>query len=205
MKGRLFVAAAPYLLLCGLGTAQECKLKFAVAYTDGKALQIGFTEDQKKFWEHDGAKKFKGMCIDAQKPAFLILWSEGLSGAEINKAAVDNFNRGRATGQNASGAAGSTDSASKGSTTDSGWTDRSVYIRPSSVVRAKADYWILDTSTNPYSMIRKGQGYRDVPVGLGQQNRPGQSMDASDLASTIADPVNALENALKWLKKEKKL
>jgi hypothetical protein len=159
----------------------------------------------KKSWDHEGARKFKGMCLDAKELQYLILWSEGLSGTEISQSALDSFNRGRAAGQTSTSAASSLDSGTKGSTTDSRWTVSSVMIYPSAAVRAKADYWIFDTSKEPYQMIRKGQGYRDVPPGVAVQNRPGQTASASDLASTIADPAVALENALKWLKKENKL
>jgi hypothetical protein len=71
------------------------------------------------------------------------------------------------------------------------------------MVRAKTDYFILDTSKTPYVVISQGQGSQDVP--LGSANQPGHNIRTSDLASTISDPTAALENALKWLKKEKKL
>jgi hypothetical protein len=194
----------PLLVFSSVVSGQECKLKFASGYTDGKGIQVGLTEDQKKFWDHDGAKKFKGVCLDQQSPDYLILWTYGLTGGEIQQSAVNGFNRGRATGQSSTGAASNTGS-SKESTTDSRWTASNVFIRPSAVVRAKADYWILDLSKQPPAMIRKGQGSRDVPAGTGAMNRPGQAANASDVASTIADPAVALENALRWLRKEKKL
>jgi hypothetical protein len=184
-----------FILLAGLPlllAAQECKLKFVVAYNDGKTLQVGLTPEQKKFWEHESAKHFKGMCLDAKEPNYIILWSEGLSGAETAKAAVDWFNRVRATGE----APTSTD-------TNRSLMSSTLYIRPTGSVRAKADYWVLDTSKTPYPVIRQGQGYQDVPSP--RANQPGETVKASDLASTIADPAAAMENALKWLKKEKKL
>jgi hypothetical protein len=183
--------------------AQECKLKFAVAYTDGKNTQVGLTDDQKKFWLKDGPKKFKGLCPDANKPDYIILWSEGMSGGELAQSSVDAFNRGRSTGQTAS--LGGTASSEKTSTTDTRWTDSTVIIGQSALVRAKVDYWILDTSKTPYAMIRKGQGYRDMPSNMGVANNPGEKASSADMASTIADPAVALENALKWLKKEKKI
>jgi hypothetical protein len=63
--------------------AQDCKIKFAVFYNDGQTLQIGLTPEQKKMWDRDGAKKYKGMCLDEKEPNFLVLWSEGLNGAEL--------------------------------------------------------------------------------------------------------------------------
>jgi hypothetical protein len=78
-----------------------------------------------------------------------------------------------------------------------------VHLRPSSQVRARADYFVLDTSKSPYAIVRQGQGYQDVPQG--GTNRPHEKVSTADVASTITDPVAALEKALKWLKKEKKL
>jgi hypothetical protein len=185
----ILLAGSPFLL-----AAQECKLKFVVAYNDGKTLQVGLTPEQKKFWEREGAKHFKSMCLDSKEPNYIILWSEGLSGAEAAKAAIDQFNRVRNTGE----APGPTSTD-----TNSSLMSATIYIRPLGSVREKADYWILDTSKAPYPVIRKGQGYQDVP--FSRVNQPGESVKASDVASTIADPVAAMENALKWLKKEKKL
>jgi hypothetical protein len=201
MVKRLVCVAA--LIVSGpvLAAAQECKVKFAVAYADGKALQVGLTAEQKKFWDREGAKHFKGMCLDAKESNYIILWSEGLSGAESAQAGIDQFNRGRATGQTAS--MPTNPNPDKSSTTDSRLISGTAYIRPSQEVREKADYLILDTAKTPFAVVRKGQGYQDVPVG--RANHPGESTKASDMASTIADPAAAMENALKWLKKEKKL
>jgi hypothetical protein len=91
------------------------------------------------------------------------------------------------------------------STTDSRWKDSTVFIGQSSAVRAKAEYWILDLAKQGAPVIRAGQGYRVMPTGLGVANGPGEKANAQDLSSTIADPTEALENALKWLKKEKKI
>lgn len=183
--------------------AQECKAKFAVGYTDGKQTQSGLTPEQRKYWEKDGVKKFKGMCLDFAKPDYFILWSVGISGKELAESSVGNFNRARETGQ-----ATSTPNQAindKTSTTDSRWADSTIFVRSSSAIRAKADYWILDLSKQPAAMIRNGQGYTELPSGMGVANRPGEKLDAQDMSSTIPDPTVALENALKWLKKEKKL
>jgi len=171
-----------------LTSAQDCKLKFSVAYTDGKTVQVGLTPGQKKMWDHDGAKKFKGMCLDDKAPDYIVLWNQGLNGAELAQTSVDNFNQYRTSDPRSNG-------PNAGSTT--------YYVRPSSQVRGKAIYFVLDTSKKPYPMLHQGEGYQDVPQGT--QNGPGQKLDTSDLASTIPDPVEALSNALKWLKKEKKL
>jgi hypothetical protein len=183
----ILVAGSPLL-----PAAQECRLKFVVTYNDGKMLQVGLTPEQKKFWEREGAKHFKGMCLDGKEPNYIILWSEELSGAEAAKAAIDQFNRVRTTGE-----------APTTRDTNSSLMSATIYLRPTGAVREKADYWILDTSKTPYLVIRKGQAYQDVP--FSRANQPGESVKASDVASTIADPAAAMENALKWLKKEKKL
>jgi len=183
----LGMAFCPALLF-----SQECKLKFSIAYNDGKTLQVGLTGDQKKMWDHDGAKKFKGMCLDAKEPNYIILWSDGLNGSELAKASVDHFNVVRSTGE-----------AITIVDTNSSLTSRTMQMRTSSMVRAKAEYIVFDTSKTPYAVVRQGQGYQDVPQG--EANRPGQKINTEDIASTVADPVAALENALKWLKKEKKL
>jgi hypothetical protein len=183
----VFLASSPLLL-----PAQDCKIKFSAVYNDGHAMQVGLTAEQKKMWDRDGAKKFKGMCFDPREPNFIILWSEGLNGAELAKASVDHFNVLRTTGE-----------APTTTTAQRSWASAGLYIRPSSQVREKAEYVVLDTSKTPYFIVRQGQGYQDVPQSRG--NSPGQKVSTSDLASTIADPTAALENALKWLKKEKKL
>ena len=171
--------------------AQECKLKFSVAYTDGKTIQVGLTPEQKKMWDHDGAKKFKGMCLDDKAPGFVILWNQGLNGAELGQTSVDQFNTVRSTGQS-------------NATLDAPFvTSSTFYVHPSSQIRGKANYSVLDTSKKPYVPVHQGEGHQDVPQGT--QNSPGQTINTSDLASTIPDPVEALANALKWLKKEKKI
>jgi len=177
-----------------LTLAQDCKLKFAVVYNDGKALQIGLTPEQKKMWDRDSVKKFKGLCLDDKNPNYFVLWSEGLDGAELAKVSLDHFNNLRSTGE-VPGSGTSVKNFSMMSNT--------IHIRPSSQVRARADYFVLDASTSPYAVVRQGQGFQDVPQG--GTNHPGQTAKTSDVASTISDPAAALENALKWLKKEKKL
>jgi len=180
------VSTAPFL--CG----QDCKLKFSVVYTDGKDLQLGLTPEQKKMWDRDSSKKFKGMCVDEKAPDYIILWNEGLNGSELAKASIDHANVVLSTGQNPTT-----------TTAQSSVTSAYHYVRPSSLVRGKANYSVLDTSKKPYVMVHQGEGYQDIPRDV----RTGidKSVNASDVTSTIPDPVDALESALKWLKKEKKL
>jgi hypothetical protein len=194
MAGKIYRLSVLFLLAAPLLTpAQDCKLKFAVVYNDGKTLQVGLTPEQKKMWDHDGPKKYKGMCLDAKEQNYVVLWSEGLNGAELAKAGLDRFNLARSTPSEGPSAVD----------TNSSLMSQTIRIRPSPMVRAKTDYFILDTSKTPYVVIRQGQGSQDVP--LGSANQPGHNIRTSDLASTISDPTAALENALKWLKKEKKL
>jgi hypothetical protein len=172
--------------------AQDCKLKFSVAYSDGKSIQVGLTPDQKKFWDHDASKKFKGLCLDENSPDFIILWNQGLNGAELAQSSVDRANVILSTGQTPTT-----------TTAQASVTSAYHYVRPSSQVRGKAVYLILDTSKKPYPTIHQGEGYQDVPRDV--KTGIDRSVNASDVASTIADPTAALENAVKWLKKEKKI
>lgn len=185
---KLFV---PILFLTSsalLTSAQDCKLKFSVAYTDGKTVQVGLTPEQKKMWDRDAPKKFKGLCLDDKAPDFIILWNQGLNGSELAQVSVDRFNDARTTDVRSNG-------PNAGSAT--------YILHPSSQVRGKAIYFVLDTSKKPYPMLHQGEGYQDVPQGT--QNSPGQTINTSDIASTVPDPVEALSNALKWLKKDKKI
>jgi hypothetical protein len=166
-------------------------------------MQTGLTQEQRKYWEKEGAKKFKGMCLDFGKPDYFILWSVGIAGQELAESGVGNFNRARETGQ--ASTTPNQAGTEKTSTTDSRWMDSTLFIGQSSQVRAKANYWILDLSKNPVAVIRTGQGYRQMPTGLGVANSPGEKVNAQDMSSTVADETEAMENALKWLKKEKKI
>jgi hypothetical protein len=172
--------------------AQDCKLKFSVAYSDGKSIQVGLTPEQKKLWDHDSAKKFKGLCLDENAPDFIILWNQGLNGSELAQTSIDRANVTLSTGQTPTT-----------TTAQASVTSAYHYVRPSSQVRGKAVYLILDTSKKPYPTIHQGEGYQDVPRDV--KTGIDRSVNASDVASTIADPTAAFENALKWLKKDKKI
>jgi hypothetical protein len=194
MAVRTLCLSALFFLAPTLSSAQECKIKFAVVYNDGETLQIGLTPEQKKMWDHHAPKKFKGLCADDKDPNYIILWSEGLSGAELTKVGLDHFNHLRSTGE-IPGGNSNVKNFSLMSTT--------IPLRPAGQVRDRTDYVVLHASKSPYIIVRQGQGYQDVPRGV--TNHPSQSAKTTDTASTIADPTVALENALKWLKKEKKL
>ena len=188
-------ALAVSFLLCStalLAHAQDCKLKFSVVYTDGQTMQVGLTQDQKKMWDRDAAKKFKGLCLDDKAPDIVILWNEGLNGEELVKAGMNRFNTLYAEGTYGATAAtyGSVASAH-------------IVVHANSEVRGKANYYILDNSQKPAAMLHQGEGFQDVPIG--NSTRKHGAISPEDAASTIADPTEALSNALKWLKKDKKL
>jgi hypothetical protein len=203
LAGKLLAVISTGFALAGALHAQDCKAKFAVGYTDGKKMQTGLTPEQRKYWEKDGVKKFKGMCLDFGKPDYFILWSVGISGQELAEAGVENFNRARETGQATS--TPNPTGTEKTSTTDSRWVDSTLFVRASSQVRAKANYWVMDLSKTPAVVIRAGQGYRQLPAGMGVASSPGEKVNAQEMSSTVPDETEALENALKWLKKEKKI
>ena len=192
MLRKALAVSLPLLCAALLTPAQDCKLKFSVVYTDGKAMQVGLTQDQKKMWDHDAAKKFKGLCLDDKAPDIIILWNQGLNGEELVKAGMNRFNALYAEGQYGATAAtyGSVASAH-------------IYVRADSEVRGKANYYILDNSQKPAAMIHQGEGFQSVP--MGNTTRAHGEISPSDAASTIADPNEALSNALKWLKKDKKI
>jgi hypothetical protein len=154
MAVRTLRLSALFFLAPILSSAQECKIKFAVVYNDGEKLQIGLTPEQKKMWDHDGPKKFKGLCADDKDPNYIILWSEGLTGAELTKVGLDHFNNLRSTGEMPGGNS-NVKNFSLMSTT--------IRLRPSGQVRARTDYVVLETSKSPYAVVRQGQGYQDVP------------------------------------------
>jgi len=131
-------------------------------------------------------------CASTTKPrTSLFSGSEGVNRSELAKASVDRANVVLSTGQNPTT-----------TTTQASVTSAYHYVRPSSQVHGKADCFVLDTSKKPYAMIHQGQGYQDVPRDV--KNGVNRSVNGSDLASTIPVPVDALETALKRLKKEKK-
>jgi hypothetical protein len=175
-----------------LTPAQDCKLRFSVAYSDGKSIQVGLTPEQKKMWDHDAAKKYKSLCLDEKSPDFIILWNQGLNGAELAQTGIDRANVILSTGQTPTT-----------TTAQASVTSAYLYVRPSSQVRGKAVYMILDASKKPCEVIHQGEGYQDVPRDV--KTGVDRSVNAADVASTIPDPAAALENALRWLKKEKKI
>jgi len=203
MVRELMVMIACVAGIAGVAQGQDCKVKFAVAYVEGKQIQPGLTQDQKKYWEKEGTKKFKGMCLDLAKPDYVVLWAVGVSGKELSQVAIANFNRNQDTGESTTAIRQTY--WSRTSTSDERALTGAVYLKDWSGIRGKADYWILDLSKNPAATVREGQAYQDVPMGTNTRAGQGEKVNAEDVASTIPDPVTAMENALKWLKKDKKI
>jgi hypothetical protein len=231
MAPRSLILATVTMALCSVAAGRSCKVKFAVVYTDGKNVVVGLTPEQQKLWEGEGAKHYKGFCLDTEEPQIVILWSENLSGVEQTKGRIDAFNQRRALGESTDTIRGMASVSSNGlETTQStgagvgvvpldqpvsnaaanigaeatppSWTDSSVTLRRSVMIQGKAYYWVLDTRKQPVTVLRQGQAWKDIPRLVYQL--PGHQVGADDLASTLADPVGALQNALSWIAKEKK-
>src|SRR6516165_11529063 len=100
---------------------------------------------------------------------------------EIVEGQVETTNKAQSTGQVANTSAVNHPGGEKVPSNDSRWTYATGYIRPPSVVRTKADYWVLDTSDmskNPFPVLRKGNGPKNGPtakadVPLSRPGRPG--------------------------------
>jgi hypothetical protein len=178
--------------------AQDCKIRFSVAYSDGKDLQVGLTADQTKFWQRDAEKRYKGLCLDTEKPEYLIYWTEDVSGDVLVQSAVQDLNRVKR-------------SASTSVTQRYGPEGSTLRVLPNPVVREAAYYFVLDLSKQPPEVIRKGAGSQDRPAETSHSSRVSggsatvgrsQEMNSTDLSKTIADPVAAMKSALDWLKKK---
>jgi len=127
-----------------------------VVYNDGEKLQIGLTPEQKKCGDHDGPKKFKGLCADDKDPNYIILWSEGLTGAELTKVGLDHFNNLRSTGEMPAETQMSRNFSLMSTT---------IRLRPSGQVRARTDYVVLETSKSPYAVCSPRPGLSGCSAG----------------------------------------
>jgi hypothetical protein len=174
-----------FLLFFSIATctsAQDCKIKFAVAYWDGRTLEVGLTFDQAKFWGREKAKRYPTLCLNGDQPDFVIAWTERTASDEIKKVAVRR------------GAGGSNAEKALTASLDQDATS--------------AHFYIFDLSKQPAEVVRTGVGVRDAPPVLGSPlqtgSRPGEGVaDVSHLAATVPDPVEAMRYALDWLKKKK--
>lgn len=185
------------LLWPAASRAQDCKVRFSVAYSDGTDLQVGLTADQTKLWQHDAEKRYKGLCLDTEKPDYLIYWTQNVAGDALVQSAVRDINRSKVVAPSTSQRFGPENSTLR------------IIANPG--VREMAYYYVLDLSKQPPEVVRKGTGSQDRPAEANRSTRSSggtstvrgsQEVNAGDLSRTIADPVAAMKGALDWLKKK---
>jgi hypothetical protein len=177
---RTTLIAIIFFFLATPASGQECKVKIAVAHWDGKALQIGLTADQSKFWTGEKAKRYPAFCLDGTAPDYVIAWTERTSSDEIKKLTVHR------------GAGGSNPEAA--------------ISDPTGPSADSAHYFIFDLSKDPGVVIHSGSGSRDSggvperPIEKGgiAAERP---LDTSRISVSVPDPAEAMKNAVDWLKK----
>jgi hypothetical protein len=198
MTKMLFSLCPLLLLFPSSALGQECKARFSVAYTDGKTTQPGMSADQLKFWKQNAEKKYKGLCLDDEKPQFLLVWSDALENAHISQGITDDVNRIRR-------APSSTNTRSQGTEKSSMRAISSASIHDTAYV------FLFDLSQEPAAMVYKGKGEAARPLEAAGSSRTSrgstvvrgnESVSASDFSRTIADPVEAMKGALEWLKKK---
>lgn len=163
-------------------SAQECKIKIAVAHWDGKTLQIGLTPDQAKFWNREKAKRYSRLCLSGDQPDYVIAWSENSSTGDLTKLPVR-----RGAGKS---------------------NPEAPISIPVERLGDAAHYAIYDLSKTSAEAIHSGVGSREAsapaepPMGR-ITNMPEPKLDVSRTSTSIADPAEAMRNALDWLKKKK--
>jgi len=179
---RSIQTAAILFFLATPSGAQECKVKFAVAHWDGKALEIGLTPDQSKFWGREKGKHYPALCLDGTAPDYVIAWTERTTSDEIKKLTVRR------------GAGGS---------------DREKVITIAAGPSAdSAHYFIFDLSKQPAVVVHTGAGGKESvstaerPLGERPGAMPDKPLDLSRLPTSVPDPAEAMKNALDWLKKK---
>ena len=179
---RSIQTAAIIFLLATLAGAEECKIKIAIAHWDGKALEIGLTPDQSKFWIGEKAKRYPTFCLDGTVPDYVIVRTERTSSDETKKLAVRR------------GAGGSD-------------PEKVITVSPGPGAES-THYYTFDLSKQPAAVIHTGTGAKDSPTSA---ERPTTSrgtsvsqraLDTSRLSSTFPDPAEAMKNAFDWLKKK---
>jgi len=200
--------------------AQDCRIRFSIGYSDGKKIQMGLTHDQTRFWQRDSEKVYSGLCLDWTKPSYAIIWTESLSGEGAVESVVQELNRITTVAPSKPNkSVGQLDAAERNTLggmdpVTVGRLSRdpsSTIVVSNQMVHEAAYYYILDLSKQPPAVVRKGIGerYRPIqPTKSTAQSRgntaveTGQESNPSDFATTIADPVAAVKNALDWLKKK---
>ncbi|MGH9714924.1 MAG: hypothetical protein ACRD5M_16645 [Candidatus Acidiferrales bacterium] len=175
-----------FLLWPTTSGAQDCKLRFSVAYLDGKSLQVGLTPDQKKFWTHKGAVQYPGLCLDDLKPDHLIIWMRGTPDEEIAQSAARAFKRAR---------------DGKGSAkTQVVATQTGEPITPG----VPGYYWVFDLSGDSTEIIFKGAPviFRHGPEDQFFDEPTGNKFTPNTI--TVVNAVQALKLPLDRLKKIQK-
>jgi hypothetical protein len=181
MKRSIQTAAILSLLATAAG-AEECKVKITVAHWDGKALEIGFTSEQSRFWNREKAKRYPALCLDLTAPDYVIAWTERPSSDEIRKLAVRR------------GAGGS--------------DPEKIISIPAGPSADSAHYFIFDLSKQLAVVVHTGAGAKELvstaerPLGERPDAMPDKPLDLSRLPNSVPDPAEAMKNALDWLKKK---
>jgi hypothetical protein len=170
------------LFLAPSVSAQACKVTFAIAHWDGKTVQVGLSPDQAKFWNREKAKRYSGLCLSGYEPDFVIAWSENSSAGDLTKLPVR-----RGAGKS---------------------NPEAPVSIPLERLGDAAHYAIYDLSKTSAEAIHSGTGSRQAsapaepPMGR-ITAMPEPNLDVSRTSTSIADPTEAMRNALDWLKKKK--
>jgi hypothetical protein len=181
MKYSIQTAAILFFLVIP-AAAQECKIKIAVAHWDGKALEIGLTPDQSKYWTREKGKRYPTFCLDGTMPDYVIVWTERTSSDEIRKLTVRR------------GAGGS--------------DPEKVITLAAGPSADSAHYFIFDLSKEPAVVVHTGAGAKESvstaerPLGERLGPMPDKSLDISRLPNSVPDPAEAMKNAFDWLRKK---
>jgi len=175
------------LLLCSADVrAQDCKIRFAVAYLNGNTLQVGLTPEQLRFWRHNGPAHYPGLCLDDQKPDHLIIWMRGTPDEGAARAAALSFRR--THGEEAL-----------------------IETRASAVqgggaapAGAQGYYWLFDLSKNPAAIVDRGEPliFRHGEAGGTSIDPRGHDLTPNTVA--VIDDIQAIKLPLDKLKKSKK-
>ena len=87
MKFTIVVGLALLASVPVLGQDQpSCKAYFQVLQADAGSpgLRVGMSEGDKSWWDHEGQKKYPGLCLDGSvtavdKPRYLLIWTKSKS------------------------------------------------------------------------------------------------------------------------------
>ena len=99
MKFTIAFAVAILASIPAFGQDQaSCKAYFQVlrAQEGSPGLSVGLTDGEKRWWEHEGQKKYPGLCLDGSvtagdKPRYLVIWSKSKSIGQASVPANEVF------------------------------------------------------------------------------------------------------------------